>query len=92
MNVENMIADLENERERIDAAISALRGIHSTPTNERNTRAINRGTSKVVTRKRKPMSKATKKHLSEMAKSRWADRRKADSKKTTSKKAAAAAA
>jgi len=66
MDIQQILSDLRNERERIDAAIRALEG------------GGKRGPGRPVGsgRKRRTMSPAARKRISEMMKIRWAERKK----------------
>jgi hypothetical protein len=74
MDIQQILSDLKNERERIDAAIRALEG------------SGKRGPGRPAGsgRKRRTMSPAARKRISEMMKIRWAERKK---KAKTSKSA-----
>ena len=67
MNIQQILADLKSERDRIDAAIQALEGGR-----------IGRGPGRPVGsgKKRRTMSPAARKRISEMMKIRWAERKK----------------
>jgi len=79
MDIQEILSDLRNERERIDAAIRALEG------------SGKRGPGRPAGsgRKRRTMSPAARKRISEMMKIRWAERKK---KAKTAKAASAKAA
>jgi len=67
MDIQQILTDLKNERERIDAAIRALEG------------KSGRGPGRPVGsggKKRRTMSPAARKRISEMMKLRWAERKK----------------
>ncbi|HEY3768145.1 MAG TPA: hypothetical protein VGN44_05690 [Candidatus Angelobacter sp.] len=66
MNSQQLIAELETERTRIDHAISALRG---------NVRTSNR-THNVVGTGKRHLSAAAKRTISQAMKKRWAERKK----------------
>ena len=70
MDIQQIVSDLKNERDRIDAAIRALEG----------TGRMGRGPGRPVGsgkgRKRRTMSAAARKRISEMMKLRWAERKK----------------
>ena len=70
MDIERIVAELKQERERLDRAIAALdgsvplvRGRRATPGNGRR-------------RARRHMSAEARKRISEMMKKRWAERRR----------------
>ena len=67
MNIQQILADLKSGRDRIDAAIQALEGGR-----------IGRGPGRPVGsgKKRRTMSPAARKRISEMMKIRWAERKK----------------
>jgi hypothetical protein len=67
MDIERILLDLKSERERIDTAIRALEGGKS-----------GRGPGRPVGsgKKRRTMSAAARKRISEMMKLRWAERKK----------------
>lgn len=67
MNTEQILSDLRSERDRIDAAIRALEGGKS-----------GRGPGRPAGsgRKRRTMSAASRKRISEMMKIRWAERKR----------------
>jgi hypothetical protein len=68
MDINQIIADLEAERDRLDHAIGALRG-HGSVGNGRRGKGGKRG--------RRHLSAAAKKRISEMMKKRWAERKRA---------------
>jgi exonuclease VII small subunit len=68
MDINQIIADLEAERDRLDHAIGALRG-QGAGGNGRRGRGGKRG--------RRHLSAAAKKRISEMMKKRWAERKRA---------------
>ena len=67
MEIERILSDLKSERERIDSAIRALEGGRA---GRRPGRQVGSG------RKRRTMSAAARKRISEMMKLRWAERKK----------------
>ena len=69
MDTNQIIADLEAEKERLDQAIHALRGL-GTGDGARNGRRGGR-------RGRRHLSASAKRRISEMMKKRWAERKKA---------------
>jgi hypothetical protein len=66
MNIEQILSDLRSERDRIDAAISALEG-------GRTRRGPGRPAG---SGKKRTMSAAARKRISEMMKIRWAERKR----------------
>jgi exonuclease VII small subunit len=66
MDTQQIISELESERDRLDQAISALRG------SMRGRRGGGRGR-----RGRRHLSPAAKKRISDMMKKRWAERKRA---------------
>ena len=70
MNIEQILSDLKAERDRIDAAISALEG-----------GSKRRGPGRPAgSGKKRTMSAAARKRISEMMKLRWAERKKKSGK------------
>ncbi|HET7871314.1 MAG TPA: hypothetical protein VFL42_02310 [Terriglobales bacterium] len=65
MDTQQIISELEAERDRLEQAISALRGSLRTRGNGRGRRG------------RRRLSPAAKKRISEQMKKRWAERKKA---------------
>ena len=88
MDIRRMLADLESERQRIDKAIAALQSLEggaSTAAPGRRGRRPGRppGPAKQQgngRRRRRTMSPAARKRISEMMKLRWAERKKKSSK------------
>jgi hypothetical protein len=75
MDIQNILADLRRERERIDRAIGALEGLGTQA--RRRGRPAGSGQSATGTkRKRRHMSAASRKRISEMMKQRWAERKR----------------
>ena len=68
MDTQQIISELESERDRLEQAISALRG----SMNGRGVAASGRGR-----RGRRRLSAAAKRRISEMMKKRWAERKRA---------------
>lgn len=79
MDIERILADLKQERERIDQAIKALGGLASKPkaATQRGRSPKAKQTMKVGTKSR-TMSSAARKRVSEMMKLRWAARKRGD--------------
>jgi hypothetical protein len=72
MDTRKILAELRTERDRINQAIAALEAIGSEPA--RGTQA--KPGPRPTRRRRRHMSAAGRKRLSEMMKQRWAERRK----------------
>ncbi len=75
MDIQNILADLKSEREDLDRAIGCIgRTRYSdTPSGKTGRQPSGRGHSK---RKRRHMSAASRKRISEMMKQRWAERKR----------------
>jgi exonuclease VII small subunit len=69
MDTQQIISELESERDRLDQAISALRGSMN---GSRGIAAVGSGR-----RGRRHLSAAAKRRISEMMKKRWAERKRA---------------
>jgi len=69
MDTQQIISELESERDRLEQAISALRGSMNC---RRGIAAVGSGR-----RGRRHLSAAAKKRISEMMKKRWAERKRA---------------
>ena len=69
MDTQQIISELESERDRLEQAISALRGSMS---GRRGIVAVGNGR-----RGRRHLSAAAKRRISEMMKKRWAERKRA---------------
>jgi len=69
MDTQQIISELESERDRLEQAISALRGSMS---GSRGIAAVGNGR-----RGRRHLSAAAKRRISEMMKKRWAERKRA---------------
>jgi hypothetical protein len=72
MDIQQILSDLKTERDRIDAAIRALEGTGKSGRGPG--RPPGSGASK--SGKRRTMSAAARKRISEMMKLRWAERKK----------------
>jgi hypothetical protein len=72
LDIERIVAELEQERDRISQAIASLKGINSPGGNRRSAAGNVRPGSK----RRGGMSAAARKRLSEAMKKRWAEKRK----------------
>jgi hypothetical protein len=73
MDIHNILADLKRERENLDRAIGALEGLG---TRRRGRPAGSHPAAATPKRKRRHMSAASRKRISEMMKQRWAERKK----------------
>lgn len=82
MNIQSMLSDLRNERQRLDQAITALEALNGVGAHSAGKRnpvvTIQAATQK--RRGRRRMSAAGRKRISEMMKARWAARRKSAKK------------
>ena len=72
MDIERIVEQLEQERDRISQAIASLKGIKSSGTARKSVA----GNGRSGRQRRGGMSAAARKRLSEMMKKRWAERRK----------------
>lgn len=72
MDIQNIVSALRNERDRLEQAIAALEGGNG----RRGRRAGLLGNGRRGKRRRK-LSAAAKKRISEMMKKRWAERKRA---------------
>ena len=68
MTIERILADLKEERDRLNQAISALEG--------QGARGGRRATSAGGPRRRRRMSPDARRRISEMMKKRWAERKR----------------
>ena len=68
MDLERIISELRNERDRIDRAIAALQGI--SPAKSKISQKL------TVSKRRHRLTSEGRRRLSEMMKKRWAERRK----------------
>ena len=78
MDIKSVLTELEAERERVNQAILALeglRGISSAPRRGRPPKN-QQGGSLLSMPKKRTMSPAARKRISEMMKKRWAERRR----------------
>lgn len=71
MNLENVLAELRSERARIDRTISALEGLAG-PSAPRRVRPANSENAPARRQRRRHMSAAARKRISEAMKQRWA--------------------
>ena len=69
MDIQQIVSDLKNERDRIEAAIRALEGTGKSGRGPGRPPGSKGG-------KRRTMSPAARKRISEMMKLRWAERKK----------------
>lgn len=72
MDIERIVAELEQERDRISQAITLLKRVNS-PGSARKIAAANGRSGR---KRRGGMSATARKRLSKMMKKRWAERRK----------------
>jgi hypothetical protein len=78
MDIQNILADLKRERDRLNSAIAALEG----PGQRRRGRPAGSGSAgpsssaSTGRRQRRHMSAAARKRISEMMKQRWAERKR----------------
>jgi hypothetical protein len=75
MDIQNILADLKRERERLDRAIGALEGL-GTQTRRRGRPVGSHQAATGPKRKRRHMSAASRKRISDMMKQRWAERKR----------------
>jgi hypothetical protein len=78
MNIQSVLQELETERNRVNEAIAALeslQGVSSAPRRGRPPKNPQGGTLIAMPKKR-IMSAAARKRISEMMKKRWAERRR----------------
>jgi hypothetical protein len=77
MDTFKILFDLRAERDRIDRAISAIEALESTAGSARRPgRPPGRAQAAGKPRRRRRLSAATRKRLSEMMKARWVERKK----------------
>ena len=80
MDFKSVLEQLHTERDRVNQAIAALenlQGISSAPRRGRPPKNANQYSSSVVSMpKKRTMSPAARKRISEMMKKRWAERRR----------------
>jgi hypothetical protein len=75
MDIQSILNDLKKERECLDRAIAALEGSGTAP--RRRGRPVGSGsTAAAVQPRRRHMSPAARKRISEMMKQRWAERKR----------------
>ncbi len=79
MDLKSVLEQLQTERDRVNQAITALeslQGISSAPRRGRPPKNPNHYASIVAMPKKRTMSAAARKRISEMMKKRWAERRR----------------
>ena len=79
MDLKNVLEQLHTERDRVNQAITALetlQGISSAPRRGRPPKNPTQYASVVSMPKKRTMSPAARKRISEMMKKRWAERRR----------------
>ena len=92
MDLENILAELRSQRARIDQAISALEGIAG-PSAPRRGRPPKSQTAPATRQRRRTMSAAARKRISDAMKQRWAKwKGKSAPKKAKSRRPMSAAA
>ena len=72
MDIERIVAELEQERDRINQAISSLKRVNSAG----SARKIAAANGRSGRKRRGRMSATARKRLSKMMKKRWAEKRK----------------
>jgi hypothetical protein len=77
MDTAKILAELRGERDRISQAITALEALHNTTNIGRKSPGRPKGTTTTAPKRRKGLTPAGRKRLSEMMKKRWAERKKA---------------
>jgi aminoglycoside phosphotransferase (APT) family kinase protein len=77
MDTGKILAELRGERDRISQAITALEALHNTPSTGRKSPGRPKGATTTAPKRRKGLTAAGRKRLSEMMKKRWAERKKA---------------
>jgi hypothetical protein len=78
MDIKSVLQQLETERDRVNQAISALEQLQGIPSAPRRGRPPkNQASGSVISiPKKRTMSPAARKRISEMMKKRWAERRR----------------
>jgi hypothetical protein len=76
MDTRRILAELRAERNRLDQAITAIEAISSDGAVSRPARQINPSSAAKPQRRRRRLTAAGRKRLSDMMKQRWAERRK----------------
>ena len=77
MDTGKILAELRGERDRISQSITALEALHNTPSTGRKSPGRPKGSTSTAPKRRKGLTAAGRKRLSEMMKKRWAERKKA---------------
>jgi len=72
LDIERIVAELEQERDRINQAIASLKGVNSSGSTRKSAARNGRSGG----RQRGGMSAAARKRLSQTMKKRWAEKRK----------------
>jgi hypothetical protein len=72
LDIERIVTELEQERDRISQAIASLKRVNSSG----GARKSAAGKGRSIGQRRGGMSAAARKRLSEMMKKRWAERRR----------------
>lgn len=75
MNTETIVQSLKEEKERLEKAIAALEGSWEKSTNRRRTAGHAAGNGR--RRRKRKLSPAARKRISQAAKARWAKAKKA---------------
>jgi hypothetical protein len=74
LDLQSIVADLKRERERLSRAIAALEETDSSPTTAKMAAAS--ASSGSGNRQGRGLTPAARKHLSDLMKQRWAERKK----------------
>jgi len=77
MNTSNILAELRGERDRINEAIAALESLDSSASHYAYKKGKKQSGVAPVVKHRRKMSAAARKRISDAAKRRWAEIRKA---------------
>src|ERR1039458_2930165 len=76
MDIQQILIDLNRDRDRLDQAIAALDGLCSRPASRRGRPPGAKQAKSAATRKTGGITAAGRRRLSEMMKKRWAERKK----------------
>ena len=77
MDIKTMVAELHRQRTQLDQAIAALEGLYGTVARRRGRPPKNPQAGNLFAMpKRRTMSPAARKRISEMMKKRWAERKR----------------
>jgi len=80
MDIKSVLDQLHTERDRVNQAIAALetlQGVSSRPRRGRPPKSLSQNSGRVISMpKKRTMSPAARKRISEMMKKRWAERRR----------------